>query len=56
MASTIETADIGTVRKGDIVRFVKYALRVEAEPKRGPGTITLHGSSARPASLPPDEH
>jgi hypothetical protein len=30
-------AGILTVRKGDIVRFVKYALRVEQEPPRGTG-------------------
>lgn len=36
-------ADITTARKGDIIRFTKYALRVEAEPIRKPGSITLHG-------------
>ncbi len=36
-------ADIMTVQKGDIVRFKAYALRVEAEPKRRNGSITLYG-------------
>lgn len=36
-------ADIMTVQKGDIVRFKSYALRVEAEPIRKSGSITLHG-------------
>jgi hypothetical protein len=31
------------VQKGDIVRFKSYALRVEAEPIRRNGAITLHG-------------
>ena len=35
--------DILKVQKGDIVRFAKYALRVETEPRRGPGSITLQG-------------
>ena len=35
--------DITTARKGDIVRFVGYALRVESEPIRKPGAITLQG-------------
>lgn len=36
-------ADITTANKGDIVRFKKYALRIEEEPKRGNGSITLRG-------------
>jgi hypothetical protein len=39
----IERADIVTARKGDVVRFKKYALRIEFEPKHGPGSITLCG-------------
>jgi len=35
--------DILKVKKGDIVRFSAYALRVEAEPVRKPGSITLFG-------------
>lgn len=35
--------DIMKVEKGDSVRFAAYALRVEAEPIRKPGSITLHG-------------
>lgn len=35
--------DILDVRKGDVVRFAKYALRVEDAPKRGRGSITLRG-------------
>ena len=38
-----ELADITTARKGDIVRFKSYALRVEQEPTLGSGSITLHG-------------
>ena len=37
------TADITKVCKGDIVQFKAYALRVESEPKRGNGSITLSG-------------
>jgi hypothetical protein len=37
------TVDIMTVRKGDIVRFKSYALRVEAEPIVLPGAIKLAG-------------
>ena len=36
-------ADILTVRKGDIVRFKAYALRVESEPRHGNGSIVLQG-------------
>jgi hypothetical protein len=36
-------ADISKVERGDIVRFKSYALRVEQEPKRGNGSITLTG-------------
>ncbi|MGZ5080736.1 MAG: hypothetical protein ACXWBT_14410 [Usitatibacter sp.] len=38
--------DITQVQRGDIVRFKSYSLRVEAEPVRGPGSITLHGRSS----------
>lgn len=31
------------VRKGDVVRFRAYALRVEAEPKRIGNTVILEG-------------
>jgi hypothetical protein len=37
------TIDILQVRKGDVVRFSKYALRVESEPVLGKGSITLYG-------------
>ncbi len=36
-------ADITTARKGDIVRFKSYSLRVESEPVQGNGSITLQG-------------
>ncbi len=36
-------ADILTIQRGDIVRFAKYTLRVEDEPRRGKGSITLRG-------------
>ena len=36
-------ADIQTARKGDIIRFNSYALRVEAEPKRVNNSIVLSG-------------
>ncbi len=35
--------DISKVQRGDIVRFKSYALRVESEPQRGNGSITLQG-------------
>lgn len=35
--------DITNARKGDIVRFKAYALRVEQEPVRKSGSITLTG-------------
>lgn len=35
--------EITQVKKGDIVRFKSYALRVESEPVLSPGKITLHG-------------
>jgi hypothetical protein len=35
--------DITTANRGDIVRFKSYALRVEQEPIRQPGRITLTG-------------
>lgn len=35
--------DILQVNKGDVVRFSAYALRVEAEPIRGKGSISLTG-------------
>lgn len=35
--------DILKVQRGDIVRFAKYALRVESEPKLGRGSIMLQG-------------
>lgn len=35
--------DIITAQKGDIVHFAKYSLRIEAEPIRKPGSITLFG-------------
>lgn len=34
---------IHEVKKGDIVRFKAYSLRVESEPVRGSGSIRLHG-------------
>ena len=37
------TIDITSVRKGDIVRFHSYALRVEAEPKQQGNFTVLHG-------------
>lgn len=36
-------SDITTAKLGDIVRFKSYALRVEQEPVRLPGKITLTG-------------
>ncbi len=35
--------DIMKVQRGDIVRFVAYSLRVEAEPVVRRGSITLYG-------------
>jgi hypothetical protein len=37
------TADITKAQKGDVIRFKAYALRVESEPVRGSGSITLTG-------------
>lgn len=39
----LERANIITTRKGDIVRFNSYSLRVECEPLIGKGSITLEG-------------
>lgn len=38
-----EYANIMTVKKGDIVRFKAFALRVEEEPKMAENSITLRG-------------
>ena len=38
--------NIQDVRKGDIVRFSSYALRVEAEPVRANNAITLIGRTS----------
>ena len=35
--------DITEARRGDVVRFKSYALRVEAEPIRSNGKISLTG-------------
>jgi hypothetical protein len=39
----ITTMNIMQVKRGDIVRFKAYSLRVEAEPILQPGAIVLHG-------------
>lgn len=36
-------ADISTARKGDVVRFASYALRVEAEPEHKNNSTILRG-------------
>lgn len=38
--------NIQDVRKGDIVRFASYALRVEAEPVRANNAVTLTGRTS----------
>ena len=38
--------DITKVQRGDVVQFKAYALRVEAEPIIGNGSITLHGRTS----------
>lgn len=38
--------DVTQVRKGDIVRFKAYALRVDSEPRIGRGSIVLEGRSS----------
>ena len=45
MTTTI-TTDVRNARRGDIVRFVSYSLRIEEEPVRGSGSITLRGRSS----------
>lgn len=43
-------AEISTARKGDIIRFASYALRVEQEPVSEKGRVNLTGRTNRDGS------